>query len=431
VVEAIKKRFRVDEDRVYLTGFSMGGAGAYRLGLTRPSFWAAVLAVCPVDSLDYLELAPNALNLPIKIAHGDRDVIAPVTDSREWHKTLLRMGGPVEYSEYAGGRHNAWDYAYKDASAFAWLGQHKRNRYPARVRFHTRYFRYDTAYWVRMDALTPGEPAAIDAQFRRGNQITVATRNLDGFTLDVARHPMRDARRPLQVMIDDQPLRSTAAAASKVLSFRKAAGKWRLGPYQPQPGEKRKGAEGPVLAAVSGKHVYVYGTRAPAGVAELEKRRYQAEEAAQWARMPSLVVHSPVVVTDTLFEAAPPAAATNLVLFGTRETNSVIAQLAARLPVELNPGAADYGLLLNVSLDDRYVLVNSGREWWAGAPWTARPVRANLSAPYRTLLDLPDFVLFKGTLDNVIASGYLDKHWKVPEEAARKMAATGAVRFPR
>ena len=47
VLADVKKRFSVDEDRVYLTGLSMGGGGTLWLGLSRPDVWAAIAPVCP------------------------------------------------------------------------------------------------------------------------------------------------------------------------------------------------------------------------------------------------------------------------------------------------------------------------------------------------------------------------------------------------
>src|SRR4051794_32071646 len=40
VLADVERHFPVDPDRVYLTGVSMGGAGALRLALTRPDVWA-------------------------------------------------------------------------------------------------------------------------------------------------------------------------------------------------------------------------------------------------------------------------------------------------------------------------------------------------------------------------------------------------------
>ncbi|MCS7316160.1 MAG: alpha/beta hydrolase-fold protein, partial [Bryobacterales bacterium] len=65
VLADVRKRLSVDEDRIYLTGLSMGGGGALRLALTRPDVWAAVAAVCPAIPAGLERVAPNALNLAV------------------------------------------------------------------------------------------------------------------------------------------------------------------------------------------------------------------------------------------------------------------------------------------------------------------------------------------------------------------------------
>src|SRR3954454_11379181 len=71
VLADVERRFPIDPDRVYLTGVSMGGSGALRLALTRPDVWAAVAAVCPAPLSGLDDLAPNALNVPVRIFHGE------------------------------------------------------------------------------------------------------------------------------------------------------------------------------------------------------------------------------------------------------------------------------------------------------------------------------------------------------------------------
>lgn len=65
VLADVERRFPIDEDRVYLTGISMGGGGALWLALTRPDVWAAVAPVCPAPIPGTEDLAPNALNRPV------------------------------------------------------------------------------------------------------------------------------------------------------------------------------------------------------------------------------------------------------------------------------------------------------------------------------------------------------------------------------
>jgi predicted peptidase len=86
VLADVKRRYPVDDDRIYLTGASMGGGGALWLGLTRPDLWAAVVPVCPDPFPGTSELAPNALNLPMRFAHGELDPLVPVEVSRQWQR---------------------------------------------------------------------------------------------------------------------------------------------------------------------------------------------------------------------------------------------------------------------------------------------------------------------------------------------------------
>ncbi len=183
VMADVKKRFRIDEDRVYLTGLSMGGGGTLWIGLTRPDVWAALAPVCPAAPPGADMLAPNALNLPMHFFHGDADPAVPVEVSRKWYARLRELGAPVEYTEYPSVKHNSWDNAYKNGAIFDWFAKHKRNRFPARVRFVSDRYQYNSAYWVKFDGLTPGAAASIDARFSGKNRIEVQTSQLEGFSL--------------------------------------------------------------------------------------------------------------------------------------------------------------------------------------------------------------------------------------------------------
>ena len=182
VLADVKSRYSVDEDRVYLTGASMGGGGALWLALTRPDVWAAVAPVCADVFPGTADLAPNALNLPVRLFHGDSDPFVRVDSSRQWQRRLLSLDSPVEYIEFPGVRHNAWDFAYKNGSIFEWFAKYRRNANPDRVRLVTRDLHYSAAYWVRIDAIAPGVLASVDA-VRTAGGVRVQTQDVDAFTL--------------------------------------------------------------------------------------------------------------------------------------------------------------------------------------------------------------------------------------------------------
>ena len=413
VLADVKRRFPVDDDRVYLTGISMGGGGALWLALTRPDVWAAVAPVCPTATPVADFLAPNALNLPMRIFHGDQDPIVSVESSRAWHRRFLDLDVRADYIEYPGVRHNAWDFAYRDHALFDWFGTIRRNRFPDLVRFTTRSYRYNTAYWVRIDGLTPGMTAAIDAR-RSATGIQVTASNVDGFTLTLDR-PVS------QVTIDGAVLRIRPAAS---VSFTHSSGRWRVGHFEAA--GKREGAEGPIAEAFAGRHLYVYGSLGTRTAEELEVRRKVAEAAAAWSTSRARLALTPPVKADSEVTAEDLDSA-NLVLFGTADTNSVIARVADALPLSLNPGAADYSLLFIAPLGKHYAVINSGLPWWTGADDAGRGGYPFAPEQFRLLGTFGDFILFKGALANVVAEGRFDRNWKVPADAAAKLLASGTV----
>jgi len=423
VLADVKRKFHIDEDRVYLTGLSMGGGGTLWLGLTRPDLWAAMAPVCAAAPAGTEDFAPNALNLPVHLFHGEVDPVVPVEISRQWQKRLLDLGAKAEYVEFPGVKHNSWDYAYKDAAIFDWFAKFRRVRYPDRIRFVSSAFKYNSAYWVALDGLTPGAEASIDAKFTGINQLEITTNNLDAFTLSLVQHPKYSPARPVSIGIDGQILKLKPRDA---LSFSKKDNGWIASRFEPQPGDKRPGAEGPLSEAIASRHVYIYGTGGTPAAEELQTRRETAEHAADWTGMAGRLAASLPVHADKQMEDIE-AECGNLILFGTKETNSVIARLASHLPMELNAGAADYGLVFVAAAGNHHVLVNSGLPWWTGAEHVKAPHFEFIRPPATVLTRFGDYVLFKGSLENVVAEGRFDKHWKLTAADSEKMKATGAV----
>ena len=424
VLADVRKRFPIDEDRIYLTGLSMGGGGTLWLGLTRPDVWAALAPVCAAVPQGAEDLAHNLLNLPVHLFHGDQDTAVKVDVSRKWHKLLLDLGAPVEYVEYPGVKHNSWDNAYKDGAIFDWFAKYRRNRFPDRVRFATRAHKYSSAYWVQLDGLAPGTLASIDARFAAPNRLEITTQRLDGFSLKLDGHPKFTKARPLEITLDGAPHKLKAQGP---VSFTRAGTGWQVGRYTPAAGAKRPGLEGPIGEAISARHIYVYGTEGGPGAEELRRRREQAEQAANWSSPRSRLLLNLRVAADQEITDTDLAGA-NLVLFGAQETNRLIARFAPRLPLELKPeAAAEYGLLLVAPAGERHLLVSSGLPWWTGADQVKRPGFRFLGATFRLLMGFPDYILFKGSLENVVAEGYFDPNWKLPAAEAEKLRASGVV----
>lgn len=110
---------RIDTNRLYLGGLSMGGFGTFELLARRPQTFAAAFPICG-GGLPLL--APlYAPHVAMWIFHGAQDQVVPVAESREVYEALKEAGAAVKYTEYPEARHNSWDNAFAEPGLFNWL----------------------------------------------------------------------------------------------------------------------------------------------------------------------------------------------------------------------------------------------------------------------------------------------------------------------
>ena len=424
VLADVRKRFNIDEDRTYLTGLSMGGGGTLWIGLTRPDIWAAIAPVCAAPPAGTIDLAGNAMNFPVHFFHGDKDPVVPVQSTRDWVSKMQDIGVEVTYKEFVDVKHESWVSAYDAGYIFGWFNQ-IRNKYPNEVKFSSRFYKYNKAYWVQLDRINSGALADVNARFTKGNTIDVKTKNLEGFSLNLKGHAKFNASQTLSVNIDGSMLTSKVDSA---ISFRKEGNIWKINKEQNNTGlSKKKGSEGPIFDAFSTRHIYVYGTADNPSPEELKKRLNIANEAANWSsyRGPFLgrVMFFPRVLADK--EVRPSDfESCNLILFGTKESNSVINKYADKLPIHLNGASIDHGLLYVFPVEKHYVTISSGLPWWTGAEDQGLPF---VPVAQRRLPEFKDLLLFKGSYKNIVADGYFSEDWKLPETIAVPLTNSGVV----
>lgn len=424
----IKSKFSIDENRMYLTGLSMGGGGTLWVGLTRPDLWAAIAPVCPAPPQETNALAGNALNLPVHLFVGDRDGLMATAD--QWKAKFEENNVDVEYIIYPGIAHNSWEYAYKDGFIFEWFSQFERNLFPEEVRFTTTAFKYNKAYWVTFDNLTPGVETSIDARFTGKNNLDITTSNLLAFTLNLEGHSLFDAKSKVSVTLDGL---SFSVKSPDAISFSLENGAWKTRKFTPGLYSKQQGMEGPLADALRGNHIYVYGTQGDPSREELQARQAIAVHAADWAfdrGFAGRVMIFPRSLADNSVRQSD-LETSSMVLFGTAETNSWIKKYADRLPMQLNEDAEGYGLVYIYPMNGRYVLINSGLPWWT-PPASSEGQQGGigmLAGRGSSLNALPDFILFKDTPDNVVSKGYFDNNWEIPAAEKEKLASSGVVQL--
>ncbi len=120
-----EKRYRIDKDRIYVTGLSMGGFATWALAMEQPKRFAAIAPVCGGgDTSNVGRIA----KMPIWTCHGDKDPVVSVDFTRKFVNELKALGSDVRYDEIKDGTHDTWTDFYKQDALYDWFLSHKRKK---------------------------------------------------------------------------------------------------------------------------------------------------------------------------------------------------------------------------------------------------------------------------------------------------------------
>jgi len=121
LLDHITKGFKIDSERIYLTGLSMGGYGSWRLAAEYPDRFAAVVPICGGGSP---QDASKLKSLPIWVWHGTLDPAVPLQRSIDMVEAIKSAGGTnIHFTKLEGIGHNSWEAAYASPDLYQWLAK--------------------------------------------------------------------------------------------------------------------------------------------------------------------------------------------------------------------------------------------------------------------------------------------------------------------
>jgi predicted peptidase len=118
LLDQFMKEQNVDENRVYVTGLSMGGYGTWALADACPDRFAAVAPVC--GPFTYVN-PQNFSRTPVWCFHGAMDEVVSVDDSIRMVRWLRESGADVRFTVYPDAGHDSWTRAYAGTDLYDWL----------------------------------------------------------------------------------------------------------------------------------------------------------------------------------------------------------------------------------------------------------------------------------------------------------------------
>jgi poly(3-hydroxybutyrate) depolymerase len=159
---AVKRRYNIDEDRVFLGGFSDGGSGAYIMGMYHPTPWAGFFASSgnlagpsfgPTDrSLALGDSFPaNLTNRPVHAANGGVDPLSPSALQKMFIGQLRQQGARIAWTDYPDSAHDGSYMDREDPKINQFLLTTSRDPAPKHIVWETADTRVGRSDWARID----------------------------------------------------------------------------------------------------------------------------------------------------------------------------------------------------------------------------------------------------------------------------------------
>ena len=449
-LESVRKRYPIDDNRLVVRGFSMGGAACWQFATHYAGLWAAAApgagfsetaeflhlnatsAVRPADYeqklwhlYDSIDYAANLFNCPLVAYSGEIDGQKQAADRMaialaDEGMSMTHIIGPQTAHRYHPAAKQEINLRLDNIAAKG------RDPLPLKVRFTTWTLRYNQMEWITVDALEHHwQRARVDAQLDQATSVVyVATTNVDALTFSMGPGlcPLDNTRRP-QVILDAQKLEAPPVMSDRswTARFRKRSDQWMVTDSADDHSlHKQHGLQGPIDDAFMDSFIMVRPTGPPLN-----------EKVGAWAKseMDHAIDHwrrqfrgEARVENDT--EVSDSEIATNnLVLWGDPQSNKLLAKIAAQLPIRWD-GQGIHTPQTNYPVDKfvpvliypnplnpkRYIVINSG--------FTFREFDYVNNA--RQTPKLPDWAIVDVSVQvstrtpgGIADAGFFDEDWKL------------------
>lgn len=446
-MDDVKRQYPIDENRILMRGFSMGGASAWQFGTHFAGQWAAVAPGAGFsESAEFLRLdlegpdappswerklyglydatlyAVNLSNTSTVAYNGDQDGQKQAADIMERYLAKEGMRLTRVWGKDTGHRYHP-DSIIEINEKIDAIAERGRDPYPSKIRFTTYTLKYNQMKWVTIDALDQHwERANLDVEVTGPSAVKVDSKNVASFSFHVGSggSPL-DQTSDVIVSIDGQPVTVPGPMSDRSwnIHFRKTGNSWAAVDSPAVSGlHKKHDLQGPVDDAFMDSFIMVTPTGTPiapgtAAWVKFEQGRAIAEWRKQFRGDAQVRKDSDITDEDI--------AASNLVLWGDPGSNRILARIIDRLPVKWDATSVTFNgqtyssqthapilIFPNPLNPQKYVVLNSG--------FTFRDFDYLNNA--RQIPKLPDYAIVDITTPpgpryagRIITAGFFDEDW--------------------
>ena len=162
IFDRLKRVYNIDENRLYLSGTSDGGAGTFFMAFKDTTPWAAFLPIIsdmtvlanPNTRVDAEVYPGNAVNKPLYIVNTGLDRLYPAHVVQPYVEHLQKLGARAFFRVYADSGHSISWWHDESSSIEEFVHDHQRDPLPAKISWETeRVDRFNRAHWLIIDRL--------------------------------------------------------------------------------------------------------------------------------------------------------------------------------------------------------------------------------------------------------------------------------------
>lgn len=463
MIKALGERYHIDHDRLYLSGHSDGGYGAWFQASRRPDLWSSISPQAAVtdayfqrtdlqnaggsvqrdfqkkllDDRSPIKFAENLMYVPAYVVHGGADNEIPVRESQQMYDRLSQLGYTCVLDIVPGKPHWWWGPRFRLYNAgcadkpeiYDFFRKYSpRLTRPRRIVYETDGLRYNKAYWITIDSMDDvNKRARVEADVAEGNVVGLKLVNVSAVTLDLKSAPLQQDN-VLIVTVNGRKAYSGLASDTGVLKLVETPDGFTANIKDAANSSAASDSDsvikthelfGPISSAFETPFIFVVGTQ--------DQERNSAalntaveNSAKALARDWMLRANGIVRIKKDSEVSDSDIANYNLILFGNAQNNSLIAKINDSLPVRFSRSAISVGqrefkggevgmieVMPNPLNRSKYVVVVGGHSQKSFA------IAARLQ-----FADLPDYVVFdRDTLSGrktvYVSGGYFDKCWRL------------------
>lgn len=228
-IDALKRKYNIDESKIYITGISDGGTGVYYMALKEPNPWSSYLPLNgslavlrnPGNGADGEMHGNNFINAPLFVVNGENDQLYPVAQVEPHMTWLTRMGVTLLFRPQAGAGHDTAWWPTEREHFERFVHAHPRAVHPGALSWETeRVDRFNRNRWLIINELRPDpsrQTELMDMGFfqhtkrsgrvdvrKKGNTFDAITRDVAAFTLLLSPDTV-DFTAPVVVTVNGAP----------------------------------------------------------------------------------------------------------------------------------------------------------------------------------------------------------------------------------